>query len=786
VISARHKLRSMSWHEVRTRLRQGISKRLDVARYYSGLLPPAEKRNPPSSHAARFFFSTDELPRRVSLLHEHLSGQAETVTQEAEKICSHRFRLLGYPGVDYGPEIDWHRDAVHGTRAPIKPWYKIEFLAFALVGDHKVTWELNRHQHLVTLAKAWALTGEDKYVAELVRQWYDWRRANPFPLGINWASSLEVAFRSLSWLWVRFILADCAAVPATFQPDLSQALASNGDYIERYLSTYFSPNTHLLGEATGLFFIGTLCPQLREAKRWQRLGWNTLLRESSRQVRDDGVYFEQSLYYHVYALDFFLHARTLAARNGIDIPGYFDATLGKMLRVLHTLSQAGPPHSFGDDDGGRVFDPARNRCEHLNDPLAIGAVLFDREDLRSAVSLTEEAVWLFGERALSVFRKPPIRPRIGAAAFAEGGIYVMASSEPQTQQMVIDAGPLGAGRGGHGHADALNITLSLGGRRWLIDPSTFGYSSAKERDRFRGTAAHNTLAIDGLDQAKREGPFGWSSLPTVRAEHWIDGDTCTMFIGSQDGYCRLTDPVLHRRLVFHLHGGFWFVRDVLEGQERHRCTISWHFASDLELCQMGGAIIVTPANRTESRDLRLALVPLQDSNWTCELASGELSPAYGIKEAAPLVRISGDMPLPAEFAAAIVPLQGSHREPGHLIKIREHEADKRAEVQGYRYDDPEQSQCMFFSSAPVTWNLGPWTSDASFLYYNIRDGELKHFILCGGSFARSSGKPVFSHSEKIERFEWRDRAEGEQSFASDGIGLSSFSQEQFRSRDFAF
>jgi hypothetical protein len=757
-------------------MRQGVSKRLDLVRYRSGLRSEAGEWDQRDSAEARLFLSADELPRLTSLLREHLRGEVEKVTQEADEICSHRFRLLGYPGVDCGPEIDWHRDAVHGKRSALIPWYKVRFLDFSVVGDHKITWELNRHQHLVTLAKAWRLTGEEKYVTELVRQWYDWRGANPFPLGINWASSLEVAFRSLSWLWVRFLLADCAAVPVAFQRDMLRALASNGDYIERYLSTYFSPNTHLLGEATGLFFIGTLCPQLPDADRWQSLGWNILLREASRQVRGDGVYFEQSLYYHVYALDFFLHARVLGAGNGIEIPRDFDATLGKMLDVLHTLSRAGPPHSFGDDDGGRVFNPRRNRCEHLTDPLAIGAVLFEREDLASAVSLTEETLWLFGERAVSMFRAHPIHPRVGAAAFTEGGIYVMASSAPQAQQMVIDAGPLGAGRGGHGHADMLNITLSLGGRRWLVDPGTLGYTSAgKERDRFRGTGAHNTLTVDGLDQAIGAGFFGWSSLPSVSAERWVCGETFTIFTGSHTGYCRLPDPVLHRRFVVHVHGGFWFVRDVFEGLEKHHCEISWHFASDLELRDVAGAFIAAPVGRTEGGDPRLALVPVQDSSWTCRLISGELSPAYGINETAPVLRMSGQVQLPAECATVIVPLLASHEQPGNLSQMREHEAGGCDEVHGYRYDGAERSQCVFFSTARGVWKLGPWTSDASFLYCSVRDGELTHFILCDGSFAQLSGETVFSHGRKIERFEWQDSPGGAQVFASDGFDLRSFS-----------
>ena len=167
------------------------------------------------------------------------------------------------------------------------------------MGDSKITWELNRHQHLVALAKAYRLTGREQFAAELFSQWFDWQRKNPYPIGINWASSLEVAFRTISWLWVCNLLADSAVVPPNFSRDLLRQLAVGGRHIENYLSTYFSPNTHLLGEGLALFFLGTLCPNLPAAGRWQTKGWNILLEGAKDQVRSDGMYFEQSTYYHV-------------------------------------------------------------------------------------------------------------------------------------------------------------------------------------------------------------------------------------------------------------------------------------------------------------------------------------------------------------------------------------------------------------------------------------------------------------------------------------------------------
>src|SRR5262249_46748967 len=391
----------------------------------------------------RFLFESAEVPLILDHLRRWLPQVVDEIVQQADQICRHRFDLLGYQGVEYGREIDWHHDAVHAKRAPQRPWYQVRYLDFDEVGDSKVTWELNRHQHLLTLAKAYRLTGRLQYALELFEQWYSWQKQNPYPIGINWASSLEVAFRSLSWLWISHLLGECSVVPARFAADLRRALMLHGRHIERFLSTYFSPNTHLLGEGAGLFFIGTLCQGSAAAQRWQTRGWKILLCEAQRQIRPDGMHFEHSIYYHVYALDFFLHALVLARSNRIPIPAALDKTIETMLEVLCGLGNSGPLPCLGDDDGGRVFDPRRNRLEHMLDPLALGAVLFNRGDFKSvAGGVREETVWLLGTDAAKRFHSLcSDRPAPVSFAFESSGIHVMSSAAPKAQQLVINAGP---------------------------------------------------------------------------------------------------------------------------------------------------------------------------------------------------------------------------------------------------------------------------------------------------------------------------------------------------------
>ena len=91
----------------------------------------------------------------------------------------------------------------------------------------------------------------------------------------------------------------------------------------------------------------------------------------------------------------------------------------------------------------------------------------------------------------------------------------------QNIQLIADTGPFGPGTAGHSHADTLSLVLRRCApndgqmiEQILIDPGTYTYvADPLWRDRFRGTAAHNTLRIDGLDQAIPRGPFAWQSRP---------------------------------------------------------------------------------------------------------------------------------------------------------------------------------------------------------------------------------------------------------------------------------
>ncbi len=760
-------LHRLSPGELSARGLQEAYKRWDLMIFRSGLSFRGTGRRPGNFPPAQFFLSPEDLPGTTRVLHEKLSQEASEIFGQAEQICRHHFDLLGYKDWAYGPRIDWHLDVVHGRRAPLKPWFKIRYLDFNEVGDHKIIWELNRHQHLVTLAKAYLLTGDGRFAAEVVQQWYDWKQSNPYPLGINWASSLEVAFRSLSWLWVRHLLIGAQDASPAFQIDLLQGLEISGRHIERYLSTYFSPNTHLLGEGVALFFIGTLCQELAAAERWKQRGWEIVLHEAERQVQPDGMHFEQSAYYHVYALDFFLHARILAACNGVPIPPAFDRTIEKMLEALMLLAQARTVPRLGDDDGGRVFNPCRNRAEHMTDPLSTGAVLFNRPDFKAAAGhLCEETLWLLGPKGAAQFDCLPTSAcRTTSGRLESSGICVMASSGQREEKVVVDAGPLGYGNAGHGHADALSIEVAINGRSFLIDSGTRCYvSDGPNRNKFRGTAAHNTLQVDGVDQAEPFGPFAWRLLPRVSVERWIAGHTFDFFSGVHDGYRRLPHPVIHQRYLFYLKGQFWLVLDRAEGDGSHQLALHWHISPEIKAASAGAGNFVLAGEEGQV----LALVAEHGHQWRHEIKEDEVSPSYGSSEAGLVVRYYTEAPLPVEFATLMIPSSrgiSEELQAGVFSLVRQRNEGEA--VSCCLCERPGEKHSVYFAGHPHRWAMGFWESDARLLYCGTSDDGSLRVALCDGSFAKWNGESILRSDSRMERWELFLGESGREEFCSD-------------------
>jgi hypothetical protein len=610
-------------------------------------------------------------------------------------------------------------------------------------GDHKIIWELNRHQHWLTLGRAYWLTDDSRYRDRFVSELTSWLDANPPLTGINWASMLELGFRSLSWLWaLAFFSGDSSRDEQPWIVDLLLAIDRQLTQVERNLSYYFSPNTHLLGEALALYVAGRSLPELRRSPNREALGRRVLLAEIGRQIAPDGGHCELSTHYQRYTLDFYQLALIVARLSDDAAAADFEEAVARLACATRLLADdhGRLPH-LGDDDGGALFPIAGRSPDDVRDSLAVAAALLDRPDLQIGTA-PEESFWLLADPRLAPRRRHAQAKahNRGSGALTDTGYYV--SRSPRGDHLVVDGGAHGYLNGGHAHADALSLSLTVAGIPFLVDPGTGAYTvDAALRDRLRSSHMHNTLVIDGRSQSTVRGPFSWGRTANSRVRRWRTHGAFDYFEGEHDGYA----PLEHRRHILMLRGDLLVVADLVRGPGRHTAAVHWHVDPQWAVQARGHSVTFA----TDGASCQLVVPNGRVECFTADRESGFgwHAPVYGRVRPMTSLRVTygGGWPLwtASVFGlnsedpivdAEFVPVAATAGALEHAVALR---ITREAST----------DFVALAESAPghdgAIWRFDQFETDARMLFCRMAGPRLARFALMDGSLMRRQPEPAW-------------------------------------------
>ncbi len=599
----------------------------------------------------------------------------------ASSLRAGRFDLLGYKQLSFGWPIDWHFDPVNDRHSPRDHWSTIATLDREQVGDSKVIWELSRSQWWVTLARAAHLSGDDAMAAEIGGHLRSWLKANPPARGINWASSLEAAMRIVSWSWTLYLTRESPGFGDPERLLLIRGIAEHARHVSRYLSHHYSPNTHLTGEALGLFYAGCVLPELHEARAWRETGAKILVDQLETQVHPDGVYFELATCYQRYTVEIYLHLLILAAASGFHLPEQVSTCVTRLLDFLIAVRRPdGSMPPIGDADGGWLLPLAERGPSDLRGIFSTAAAWFGRADYAwAAGSLAPETLWLLGDEGRDAFLALDPKPPAHTASrlFPDGGFAVMSSGwERDAHQLLFDCGPLGCRvSGGHGHADLLSIQCNVFGEPAIVDPGTFVYAEPSWRAHFRGTRAHSTVTLDGQEQAQSRGLFGWhGDRPRAQLRAWNPGPELTVADAWHEAWMRAPSPLRHRRRVIFVEQKFWVICDELDGDGTHGLVLRFQLAPlaiTREPAPGGGEWVRAKTPNGHALLLRTfapekSPLALTVHEGEMEPPAGWVSPDYGQLAPAPLLAFRGQVKLPTRVTTLLWPLEDANA-PAPLV-----------------------------------------------------------------------------------------------------------------------
>jgi uncharacterized heparinase superfamily protein len=604
-----------------------------------------------------------------------------------------------------------------------------------------VEWHILLHKfyYAVGLGLEYERSGHERYAQRWVALIDGWMRA--VPPGFIAADVTGRRVQNWIYSYCLFITHATHAAPigAAWHRLLLESLHEQVEFLCEHLTP---KRNHRTLELYAIFLAGVVFPEMRRAAHWREFALRETVANMASDLLPDGVHCELSTDYHHLALKNWLNFRRLAAANDIAVPSAMDAALERALNFsLHVHKPDGVVPSLSDGDARGFLDL-----------LAQGAELFGRDDMRFVASAGAQGT-------------PPVQR---AAHFADSGYTVLHSGwQADAQYLVFDSGPLGEGN--HGHFDALNFELAAFGRSLIVDPGRYTYSEAVGEDginwrvHFRGTAAHNTVSVDGRQQTRylpKPIKDAASRHATGSVRHKISGPPAEGSLverfHSQNfdllhGRVRSHEcDALHERCIVFVDRRYWIVSDWLRAPTEHDYRLNFqlgaHAHGHTVLSMSDGGL------RVRSPGLLIAQAPREGVRHT--LGDAWVSARYGDKQPAPALR-SHARACNAHFDTLLMPW--NEREPVlHVLHELAVDAALPAPVKALRIEleaDGQRFTDTWFharDALPRTWRVGRFEFNARWLYCReAADGRVLRAASHAGAALQVEGRPFALDAEEI-------------------------------------
>jgi len=614
----------------------GLTKLWHYTLYQVGLRTGHYSRATPNRRSD--YQGTPSLPPFTSFPKPSPTHRSLTLSQ-ADEVRRGFIRLFGGEPVSLDLETD----------ASDKHWTILEKLPPD--SDIKFIWEPARFGWAVTLARAYAFSGDPVYAQDFWDKTLHFLASHPPNLGRQWSSAQEVAIRLIVLIFCDRVFASAAPSSSENRRRLWQAIAEHAQRIPPTLVyARAQNNNHLLSEATCLTIAGLYLADHPQAQQWRQIGWRWLNWGFQHQINESGTYIQHSVNYHRMMLQLALAVNQLLQISGE--PGFPLATLDRLqsaTRWLWALTDpsTGRAPNLGANDSAYILPLTALPIDDFRPVVNAAARAFLHKDIYNHSDLNEMGDW-FGLTAPDASpEQQPYAPDMLSIRNEQGRAFL------HTAHFVDRPS----------HADQLHVDLWYRGINIATDAGTYQYNAAPPwENALATTRVHNTLTLDNQDQMLRAGRFlwlDWAQAEILSYETNENGELKKL-TAEHNGYKRL--GVLHQRTLIADHQG-WLVEDLLAPYGKpdsrvHQASLTWNLPDWVWRLEAGNVLILD--GDTFSLKLQidggdpLSLIRAGiclHGERTPEPTWGWRSPVYGVKEPALMVIVNHTGKLPIRFTS---------------------------------------------------------------------------------------------------------------------------------------
>jgi hypothetical protein len=426
----------------------------------------------------------------------------------------------------------------------------------------------NRMDFWVDLAQSYAITGDAKYVNEMIDQMSSWSAQNPALADPNTFTEikwypLDTAMRAENWTWAYQMVLGSSGWTGSANTLFLYKLWQHGDFLRR-VTPYALTSNRSLFQATGLLEIAQLVPEFGAAPEWETYSRNLLFNAMDAQINADGGHAESSPGYAGQIISLLLESYWLDQQKG-DAGAWTGARVSRLSNAMESYIQLLSP----DGKLSALSDTYRTSALTMLDKARI---VLNTTVYPSAKPRLRD-VWLFGTSRTQPLLTSPVNPALNdrglTYSMPQSGYFVMRSGPSSTaKQLIFDAGPTG---GQHGHYDQLSFELFGYGAPLIADPGLYTYDTSVRRNWAVSTPAHNTISVNGLNAAPLEGVGN----PGLQSSGIVSVAGGYQITASQRGYQYLPGSPVVSRSIWYDGDGTVLVVDWGEGTSSNTFSTSF-------------------------------------------------------------------------------------------------------------------------------------------------------------------------------------------------------------------
>lgn len=518
--------------------------------------------------------------------------------------------------------LQWHAD----WRAN-KTWQNKYFKGYSFYKpnkekeyDVKFPWELSRLSFLITVARAYLISNDDKYLAFLTTTLQHWKTENPIAHSVNWYP-MEVAVRTVNLIQLRELLLLSPEADKTINL-LNEVLLLQGVFLWRTVEYTDVRGNHYAANLTALLLLGKVFKGFyKEAKQWYNYAINKTEKEFHLQFLKDGVNFEKSIPYHRLVVELFFASFLVMKRSGITLK---PETLRIFKNANSVIKGVTKPNFetpiIGDNDSASVFQNDNVSLNNHTNMLQLASLFLEDDNLNIYNEMFNSSIECFGVTSINASAKADA---FQLNYFEKGGFI---SAKTKQDYFITDYGEVGMnGKGGHGHNDLFSFELMLDNQDIIVDAGCYTYTGNLElKSEMKSSLYHNGLVVDKQEIAPQIGEWGISNIATPDNVSCNEDEHLVVISGEHNGYKRLENPVKHKR-SFTIEKDFSSIlcKDEVFCNEQHEITRSLHFAEDVVL-EIKDKTILVKAKQKQ-------YLIIFDADTTATIQEYYLSKNYGLK-----------------------------------------------------------------------------------------------------------------------------------------------------------